>query len=149
MHFPSRIKEFLLTPFMNLFFHFTFAFLSRNVHFLLRRGSDLHTPPWQWLLVRWDINNPPPFLGHDLLHGFRDFLTLSCFNFFKDTIEFLVFCVRSLSVEKQVKSCTFSSVFLNFYPAKIIKLIQQLVHDKLKTKSELSVKPRCPDRVLM
>ena len=59
-----------------LFFHFIFAFLSRNVHFLFRRGSDLHT--WKWLLVRWDVNKSP-LLGHDLLHGFRDFLTLSLF----------------------------------------------------------------------
>ena len=42
-----------------LFFHFIFAFLSRNVHFLFRRGSDLHT--WKWLLVRWDDNESPPF----------------------------------------------------------------------------------------
>ena len=98
--FSFPYKRISSTSVHELFFHFIFAFLSRNVHFLLRRGSDLHTPPWQWLLVRWDINNSPPFLGHDLLHGFRDFLTLSCFNFFKDTIEFLVFCVRSLSVEK-------------------------------------------------
>ena len=70
MHFPSHIREFLLLPFMNYCFTLSLLFLSRNVHFLFRRGSDLHT--WKWLLVRWDVNKSP-LLGHDLLHGFRDF----------------------------------------------------------------------------
>ena len=52
--FPN--KEFLLLPFMNYFYTLSLLFFSRNVHFLFRRGSDLHTPPWQWLLVRSDIN---------------------------------------------------------------------------------------------
>ena len=55
--FPN--KEFLLLPFMNYFYTLSLLFFSRNVHFLFRRGSDLHTPPWQWLLVRWDVNESP------------------------------------------------------------------------------------------
>ena len=52
--FPN--KRISSTSVHELFLHFIFAFFSRNVHFLFRRGSDLHTPPWQWLLVRSDIN---------------------------------------------------------------------------------------------
>ena len=52
--FPN--KRISSTSVHELFLHFIFVFFSRNVHFLFRRGSDLHTPPWQWLLVRSDIN---------------------------------------------------------------------------------------------
>ena len=55
--FPN--KRISSTSVHELFLHFIFVFFSRNVHFLFRRGSDLHTPPWQWLLVRWDVNESP------------------------------------------------------------------------------------------
>ena len=55
--FPN--KRISSTSVHELFLHFIFVFFSRNVHFLFRRGSDLHTPPWQWLLVRCDINESP------------------------------------------------------------------------------------------
>ena len=32
------------------------CFFEPKCSFPVRRGSDLHTPPWQWLLVRSDIN---------------------------------------------------------------------------------------------
>ena len=80
-----------------LFFHFIFAFLSRNVHFLLRRGSDLHTPPWQWLLVRWDINNPPPFRP-------RPPARVPWF-----------FNTKFALTSSELKSCTFSSKGLHFF----------------------------------
>ena len=57
--FSFPYKRISSTSVHELFFHFIFAFLSRNVHFLFRRGSDLHT--WKWLLVRWDVNESPPF----------------------------------------------------------------------------------------
>ena len=57
--FPN--KRISSTSVHELFLHFIFAFFSRNVHFLFRRGSELHTPRWQWLFIRWDINNPSPF----------------------------------------------------------------------------------------
>ena len=52
----SHAFSFPLLPFMNYFSTLSLFFFSRNVHFLFRRGSELHTPPWQWLLVRSDIN---------------------------------------------------------------------------------------------
>ena len=35
------------------------CFFEPKCSFPVRRGSDLHTPPWQWLLVRSDINESP------------------------------------------------------------------------------------------
>ena len=55
--FPN--KRISSTSVHELFLHFIFVFFSRNVHFLFRRGSELHTPPWQWLFVRWDVNESP------------------------------------------------------------------------------------------
>ena len=55
--FPN--KRISSTSVHELFLHFIFAFFSRNVHFLFRRGSELHTPQWQWLFVRSDVNVSP------------------------------------------------------------------------------------------
>ena len=55
--FPN--KEFLLLPFMNYLYTLSLLFFCRNVHFLFRRGSELHTPQWQWLFVRSDVNVSP------------------------------------------------------------------------------------------
>ena len=52
-------QEFLLLPFMNYLYTLSLLFFCRNVHFLFRRGSELHTPQWQWLFVRSDVNVSP------------------------------------------------------------------------------------------